>query len=72
MARENSGWGYTRIRGALHNIGYDIGRNTINASCSKQAWIPRLSDASARRGVPSCARIAVPLHRSRKMTRVCS
>jgi transposase InsO family protein len=29
MARENSGWGYTRIRGALHNIGYDVGRNTI-------------------------------------------
>jgi putative transposase len=29
MARENSGWGYTRIRGALFNIGHDIGRNTI-------------------------------------------
>lgn len=29
MARENGGWGYTRIRGALHNIGYDVGRNTI-------------------------------------------
>jgi putative transposase len=22
-------WGYTRIRGALHNLGHDIGRNTI-------------------------------------------
>ncbi len=29
MARENPGWGYTRIRGALRNIGYEIGRNTI-------------------------------------------
>ncbi|HEX7451747.1 MAG TPA: integrase core domain-containing protein [Polyangiaceae bacterium] len=29
MARENSGWGYTRIRGALFNIGHDNGRNTI-------------------------------------------
>jgi transposase InsO family protein len=29
MARENSTWGYTRIRGALHNLGHDIGRNTI-------------------------------------------
>jgi hypothetical protein len=28
MARENS-WGYTRIRGALNNLGHDIGRNTI-------------------------------------------
>jgi putative transposase len=29
MARDNSGWGYTRIRGALSNLGHDIGRNTI-------------------------------------------
>jgi hypothetical protein len=29
MARDNSTWGYTRIRGALHNLGHDIGRNTI-------------------------------------------
>jgi len=25
----NGGWGYTRIRGALSNLGHDIGRNTI-------------------------------------------
>jgi hypothetical protein len=24
-----SGWGYTRIRGALHNLGHDVARNTI-------------------------------------------
>jgi hypothetical protein len=29
MAHENSGWGYMRIRGALFNLGHDIGRNTI-------------------------------------------
>jgi len=29
MARENSGRGYTRIRGALSNLGHDVGRNTI-------------------------------------------
>ena len=29
IARENSGWGYTRIRGTLNNVGYDIGRYTI-------------------------------------------
>jgi putative transposase len=29
MARQNSTWGYTRIRGALYNLGHDIGRNTI-------------------------------------------
>jgi len=29
MAPENSRWGYTRIRGALMNLGHEIGRNTI-------------------------------------------
>jgi putative transposase len=29
MAKENPSWGYTRIRGALLNIGYEVGRNTI-------------------------------------------
>ncbi len=29
MARENPGWGYTRIRGALRNLCHEIGRNTI-------------------------------------------
>jgi len=29
MAIDNPGWGYTRIRGALFELGHDIGRNTI-------------------------------------------
>ena len=29
MARDSPGWGYTRIRGALYNLGHEIGRNTI-------------------------------------------
>jgi len=29
IARENSSWGYTRIQGALYNLGHDIGRNTV-------------------------------------------
>lgn len=29
MARDNPAWGYTRIRGALCNLGHEIGRNTI-------------------------------------------
>jgi putative transposase len=29
MARQNRTWDYTRIRGALFNLGHEIGRNTI-------------------------------------------
>jgi hypothetical protein len=29
MAHDNPRWGYTRIRGALFNLGHEIARNTI-------------------------------------------
>jgi len=29
MAVENPRWGYTRIRGALANLGHEIARNTV-------------------------------------------
>lgn len=29
MARENPTWGYTRLRGALKNVGFKLGRSTI-------------------------------------------
>ncbi len=29
MAKENSSWGYTRICGALANMGHEVGRNTV-------------------------------------------
>ena len=38
MAEENGGWGYTRIRGAMANLGHEIGRGTI-AEILKQAGL---------------------------------
>ena len=38
MAEENRGWGYTRIGGALANLGHEIGRGTI-AEILKQAGL---------------------------------
>ena len=29
MATRNTTWGYTRLQGALKNVGYEVGRNTI-------------------------------------------
>jgi len=40
MARENETWGYTRIRGALRNLGHKIGRNTIKRILQEQGIDP--------------------------------
>ena len=40
MAGENRGWGYTRIRGALANLGHDIGRGTIADILKKAGMEP--------------------------------
>jgi len=45
MASENPGWGYTRIRGALYNVGHEIGRNTI-----KRVLIANGIDPAPERG----------------------
>ncbi len=45
MAKENSGWGYTRIQGALRNLGHDVGRNTVKRILSQAGIEP----APARR-----------------------
>ena len=40
MARANPRWGYTRIRGALHNLGHEIGRNTIKRILLESGFHP--------------------------------
>ena len=49
MAKENSSWGYTRICGALANMGHEIGRNTVKRILAEHDIEP----ASARdKGTP--------------------
>jgi len=43
MASENSGWGYTRIQGALRNLGHRVARTTI-AKILKNAGLPPTPD----------------------------
>lgn len=40
MARANPGWGYTRIQGALHNLGNEIARNTIKRVLQENGFDP--------------------------------
>jgi transposase InsO family protein len=40
MATRNTTWGYTRLRGALQNVGYAVGRNTIKRILNEQGIEP--------------------------------
>jgi transposase InsO family protein len=40
MARENPTWGYTRLRGALKNVGVNLGRSTIARVLKEQGIKP--------------------------------
>ena len=52
MARDNPRWGYTRIRGALRNLGHEIGRNTIKRILLKTGSTPLPSGRRGCRGKP--------------------
>jgi putative transposase len=36
MARDNLSWGYTRIRGALANLGHEVGRRSGPIECRQR------------------------------------
>jgi hypothetical protein len=47
MARQNRSWGYTRIKGALQNLGHEVGRGAI-AKILKEAGIDPAPDRQKR------------------------
>ena len=47
MAQENPGWGYTRIQGALGNLGHRVGRGTV-ANVLKRSGIEPSPERSKR------------------------
>ena len=57
MARENSGWGYDRIVGALSNLGYTVSDQTVGSVLKRMASRRRRSGAKTRRGRNSFNRI---------------
>ena len=64
MAEENPTWGYTRIQGALDNLGHRVGRSTIARILKAHGLPPVPSDRrrgrrfSARTGARSPVRIS--------------
>ncbi len=53
MARDDPRWGYTRIRGALWNLGHEIGRNTIKRILLENGIDPAPLRKKGIRGRPS-------------------
>lgn len=50
MALENPCWGYTRIQGALANLGHEVGVGQLPTSCENRVLSRPLSGASAHAG----------------------
>ena len=57
MARENSGWGYDRIAGALANLGYAVSDQTIGTCCAGTGSRPLRDGVRRRHGRTSSPHI---------------
>ena len=57
MARENPSWGYTRLRGALYNLGHEVARNTVKSILVQNGLEP-----APERGRPTSWRTFIKSH----------
>ena len=55
-ATENRDWGYTRMQGALANLGHTVGEARSRPSCGNTGLSPRPNDAKVQPGASSCGR----------------
>ena len=68
MARENAGWGYDGIAGALANIGHDLSdetvgnilRKQIKNGCNRWHIKPRRMNGAGFMVAVTCCMIAIP------------
>ena len=63
VARENPTWGYTRLRGALKNLGHELGRNTIKRILAEHGIAPAPERGKSRK---SLIRLDVIKHKSKR------
>ena len=57
MAEENPTWGYTRIRGALKNVGHRVGRSTIARLLKAHGDSSRAGRPTSRQSALNQARV---------------
>ena len=70
VARENPTWGYTRLRGALKNLGHELGRNTIKRLLADHGIAPAPERGKSGRAVLSAGCYTVRHTNPRKKGRV--
>ncbi len=69
VAQENPTWGYTRLRGALKNLGHELGHNTIKRLLAEHGIAPA---PERGKSMSWSTFLKARLHRSRRSGRAAS